>query len=90
VIHPRFVLEQAARGATTIRMVRRWFPLALTMGVLASVAGCSPPKAIERGPLTHPTMTSEEIAYGLDGHVRAVSEGAAGGLAGGGGGCGCN
>jgi hypothetical protein len=44
----------------------------------------------ERGMLAHPTMTAEEIAIGLDGHVRAVSEGAAGGLGGGGGGCGCN
>jgi hypothetical protein len=35
-------------------------------------------------------MTAEEISIGLDGHVRAVSEGAAGGLGGGGGGCGCN
>ena len=32
----------------------------------------------------------EEISIGLDSHVRAVSEGAAGGLGGGGGGCGCN
>jgi hypothetical protein len=36
-------------------------------------------------------MASAEIGVsGLDGHVRAVSEGATGGLAGGGGGCGCN
>ena len=37
-----------------------------------------------------PGDTLWEIAIGLDGHVRAVSEGAAGGLGGGGGGCGCN
>lgn len=35
-------------------------------------------------------MTTEEMAFAVDGHVRAVSEGAAGGLGGGGGGCGCN
>jgi hypothetical protein len=47
-------------------------------------------KAFEREKLAHPTMTADEISIGLDGHVRAVSEGATGGLGGGGGGCGCN
>jgi hypothetical protein len=54
------------------------------------LAGCTKVAPYERGMLAHPTMTAEEIAIGLDGHVRAVSEGAAGGLGGGGGGCGCN
>jgi hypothetical protein len=62
--------------------------------VLVSVAlgGCSfeHVKATDRGRLAHPTMTPDDISMGLDGHVRAVSEGATGGLAGGGGGCGCN
>jgi hypothetical protein len=35
-------------------------------------------------------MTTEDVSIGVDEHVRAVSEGAAGGLGGGGGGCGCN
>lgn len=55
-----------------------------------TLAGCVKVAPYERGMLAHPTMTPEEIAIGLDGHVRAVSEGAAGGLGGGGGGCGCN
>ena len=55
-----------------------------------STAACVKVAPYERGMLAHPTMTAEEIAIGLDGHVRAVSEGAAGGLGGGGGGCGCN
>jgi len=60
------------------------------LGLIACVAACDPVPAHMRGKLAHPTMTSEEITIGLDGHVRAVSEGATGGLAGGGGGCGCN
>ena len=57
---------------------------------LALATGCTKVAPYERGMLAHPTMTPDEIAVGLDGHVRAVSEGAAGGLGGAGGGCGCN
>lgn len=67
---------------------------ACVLCVLTSVAllatGCVKVAPYERGMLAHPTMTTDEIAIGLDSHVRAVSEGAAGGLGGGGGGCGCN
>jgi hypothetical protein len=62
----------------------------VTLSVLASGCANWHVPAPVRGPLAHPTMVSEEISFGLDGHVRAVSEGATGGLAGGGGGCGCN
>lgn len=62
----------------------------LMCGLLAFASGCVKVAPYERGMLAHPTMTAEEISIGLDGHVRAVSEGAAGGLGGGGGGCGCN
>lgn len=58
------------------------------LGLAASA--CTKVAAYERGVLAHPTMTTDEIAIGLDAHVRSVSEGAAGGLGGGGGGCGCN
>ena len=65
--------------------------LVIGMAALLSFAsGCVKVAPYERGMLAHPTMTAEEISIGLDGHVRAVSEGAAGGLGGGGGGCGCN
>ena len=63
--------------------------VAAALFALAGV-GCTKVAPYERGMLAHPTMTAEEISIGLDGHVRAVSEGAAGGLGGGGGGCGCN
>ncbi len=61
---------------------------ALFTSVLAT--GCVAVKPYERGVLAHPTMTADDMTTGLEGHVRAVSEGAAGGLGGGGGGCGCN
>ena len=57
-------------------------------GVAAT--GCASVAPYERGTLAHPTMTPDDISTALDEHVRGVSEGAAGGLAGGGGGCGCN
>ena len=71
-------------------MLRRSLPLVLALGLIALAAGCAPVRAIDRGRLAHPTMTAEEMTNGLDGHVRAVSEGATGGLGGAGGGCGCN
>ena len=62
----------------------------VVIGLLAFVEGCTKVAPYERGMLAHPTMTPDEISIGLDAHVRAVSEGASGGLGGGGGGCGCN
>jgi hypothetical protein len=62
----------------------------LVVFLALGLGGCVKVAPYERGMLAHPTMTPEEISIGLDGHVRAVSEGAAGGLGGGGGGCGCN
>jgi hypothetical protein len=60
------------------------------VALLSFASACVKVAPYERGMLAHPTMTAEEISIGLDSHVRAVSEGAAGGLGGGGGGCGCN
>ena len=57
---------------------------------IASTVACAPVAPYERGTLAHPTMTTDEVSTALDDHVRAVSEGASGGLGGGGGGCGCN
>ncbi len=63
---------------------------AVAAGAVSSVTGCSHVAPYERGTLAHPTMSAEDMASGLENHVRAVSEGASGGLGGGGGGCGCN
>jgi uncharacterized membrane protein (DUF485 family) len=72
-------------------MKRQSILVMLTVAMLALfLGGCVKVAPYERGMLAHPTMTPEEISIGLDEHVRAVSEGAAGGLGGGGGGCGCN
>jgi Domain of unknown function (DUF4266) len=62
------------------------------LGILVALtmANCVKVAPYERGTLAHPTMTTEDLSFGIDGHVRGVSEGAAGGLSGGGGGCGCN
>jgi hypothetical protein len=68
----------------------RLFVFVSTVVFAAVLGACTRVAPYERGQLAHPTMTPEEIAIGLDAHVRAVSEGAAGGLGGGGGGCGCN
>ncbi len=54
------------------------------------ITGCSHVAPYERGTLAHPTMSPDDMSSGVDGHVRAVSEGATGGFGGGGGGCGCN
>ena len=66
------------------------FTLAAAIVGAVTFAGCAPVAPYERGTLAHPTMTTEDVATGLDEHVRGVSEGATGGLGGGGGGCGCN
>jgi hypothetical protein len=70
------------------------FRIALTgataMAALVSATGCVHVAAQQRGTLAQPSMTADDTATGLEAHVRAVSEGATGGLGGGGGGCGCN
>ena len=62
----------------------------VALGALASGA-CTPVPPEKRGYLAHPTMVADDMSNAMHGHVRDVSEGAAGGIAGGaGGGCGCN
>jgi hypothetical protein len=58
--------------------------LALTQAACVKVA------PYERGHLAHPTMSAEDLSSAMDEHVRQISEGAKGGVSGGGGGCGCN
>ena len=73
-------------------MTKAQFFMFLAIGALAlgGLSGCVSVAAYEHGTLAHPSMSPEEMATGFDEHVRAVSEGAAGGFGGGGGGCGCN
>jgi hypothetical protein len=59
--------------------------------LLAATTGCVHVAPYERGTLAHPTMSAEDpYKTPLAAHVEDVSEGAIGGLSGGGGGCGCN
>jgi hypothetical protein len=59
----------------------------LTCPLLVACARIAP---YERGSLAHPSMTTSDIMAPSEEHVRAVHEGAAGGGASAGGGCGCN
>jgi hypothetical protein len=84
-------LNHVVCGVYTPAMgVMRFACFVSVLSLLAPLVGCVKVAPYERGTLAHPTMTTDEISIGLDAHVRAVSEGAAGGLGGGGGGCGCN
>jgi len=63
----------------------------LLVSVASSLVGCAGGvKPWEHRHLAHPTMTTDSVSIGVDEHVRAVTEGAAGDLSGAGGGCGCN
>lgn len=63
----------------------------VAMALVAGTAGCVRVAPYERGTLAHPTMTAEDpYKTPLAANVEDVSEGAIGGLSGGGGGCGCN
>lgn len=74
----------------TSRHGRNATVLLASMACAWLMSACAPVAPYQRGALAHPTMTAEDLATGLESHVRAVSEGASGGLGGGGGGCGCN
>jgi len=53
-------------------------------------SGCTPVAPYERAKLAHPTMTAVDLASEGAMHVRSIDEGAVGGSAGVGSGCGCN
>ena len=60
--------------------------LALGLGA----TGCTTVAPYERAKLAHPTMAANDMAGPGEEHLRAVTEGAVGGSAGAGSGCGCN
>ncbi len=55
-----------------------------------SCAACANVQPYERGMLAHPSMATSDVVSASEQHVRAVQEGAVGGGASAGGGCGCN
>ncbi|HEY4121631.1 MAG TPA: DUF4266 domain-containing protein, partial [Byssovorax sp.] len=63
------------------------FVMVVALGV---GAGCSSVAPYERAKLAHPTMAVADGATFGEMHVRAIHEGAIGGSAGAGSGCGCN
>lgn len=72
------------------RVVRRLAAL-LSVGVLiAGSLGCAQVMPYERAKLAHPTMTAVDLVGPGVMHLRALAEGATGGSAGAGSGCGCN
>jgi hypothetical protein len=80
---------------TSVRVRRSIVTAVLSIlgaGVLAAtMTGCVSVAPYERGVLAHHTMSVDDpYTTPLAEHVQAVSEGAAGGLSGSGGGCGCN
>jgi len=75
------------RSDSGVRFIARLVAAAVAV---ACATGCEHVAPYQRGLLAHPTMTVDDVSTGMEEHVRAVSEGASGGLSGGGGGCGCN
>jgi hypothetical protein len=74
---------------TTARLARVAV-LGAAVSVALAASACTPVPVYARGKLSHPTMTTADLAGPAEAHVRAVHEGAVGGGFEVGGGCGCN
>jgi hypothetical protein len=68
----------------------RALAVVISFAALATATGCSNVAPYERAKLAHPTMAAADLAGHGESHLRAISEGAVGGSAGAGSGCGCN
>lgn len=64
--------------------------LGLLVGAALASIGCAQVMPYERAKLAHPTMTAVDLVGPGVMHLRAINEGATGGSAGAGSGCGCN
>ena len=74
-----------------VRGIARVMLTVVATALLVATAGCVHVAPYERGTLANPTMSADDpYKTPLAAHVEDVSEGAIGGLSGGGGGCGCN
>jgi hypothetical protein len=82
--------EHLEIGMSPRTLASRLAAIALCAIALVTSAGCTPVAAYERGKLAHPTMAAADLAGMGESHLRAISEGATGGSAGSGSGCGCN
>lgn len=78
------------RVETSPRPLSRYLvALAVAAIGLTGATGCAPVAPYERAKLAHPTMTGDTTGFG-EAHLRGINEGALGGSAGTGSGCGCN
>jgi Domain of unknown function (DUF4266) len=68
----------------------RALALVMSLAALTTATGCANVAPYERAKLAHPTMAAADLAGHGESHLRAISEGAIGGSAGAGSGCGCN
>jgi hypothetical protein len=64
--------------------------IALMGASLFFSTGCTTVAPYERAKLAHPTMAANDLVGPGEMHLRGVTEGAIGGSAGAGSGCGCN
>jgi hypothetical protein len=89
LLRPRHTQEDPAMDRK--RTLARALMGTVAATLLAATTGCVHVAPYERGTLAHPTMSAEDpFKTPMAAHVEDISEGAIGGLAGGGGGCGCN
>ncbi|HHH29782.1 MAG TPA: DUF4266 domain-containing protein [Polyangiaceae bacterium] len=75
---------------TTTNRAKTLIALAIMGAGLFVTTGCTTVAPYERAKLAHPTMAANDLAGPGEEHLRAVTEGAIGGSAGAGSGCGCN
>lgn len=71
-------------------VARKILAVSLVVGAAIASVGCSQVMPYERAKLAHPTMTAVDLVGPGVMHLRAINEGATGGSAGAGSGCGCN
>mgnify|MGYP002625837974 FL=1 len=74
----------------TSRATKTLVALAIMGFGLVMGTGCTTVAPYERAKLAHPTMAAHDLAGPGEEHLRAITEGAIGGSAGAGSGCGCN
>jgi hypothetical protein len=68
----------------------RAFAFVAVSALSLSLTACAHVAPYEREKLAQPSMATADVAGPAEGHVRAIHEGATGGVLGAGGGCGCN
>ncbi|MFO0619310.1 MAG: DUF4266 domain-containing protein [Polyangiaceae bacterium] len=78
--------ERSARSALVFKVLSA----GLLVGAALASIGCAQVMPYERAKLAHPTMTAVDLVGPGVMHLRAIDEGATGGSAGAGSGCGCN